>query len=54
LIYEHANQERTKLVIPAWEAAHAHSYTEAPVAYTALVDTFLADFVPEFGVRLER
>lgn len=54
LIYEHANQERTRLVIPVWVASHAHSYTEAPVAYTALVDSFLADFVPGFGARLER
>lgn len=54
LIFEHANQARTRLVIPDWEAPHAHSYTEAPVAYTALVDTFLAEFAPEFGVRLER
>ena len=54
LIYKHADQTHTRLVIPDWEAPHAHSYTEAPVAYTAVVDRFLAELVPEFGVRLER
>ena len=54
LIYAHSDKMRTRLVIPSWEAAHGRSYTEAPVAYTAVVDRFLAELVPEFGVRLER
>lgn len=53
-IYAHAHRARTRLVIPHWKAEHALSYTEAPVAYTALVDRFLARFVPGFGVRLAR
>ncbi|MCP9486131.1 MAG: alpha/beta fold hydrolase [Gaiellaceae bacterium MAG52_C11] len=49
LIYARANRARTRLVIPDWEAGHARSYTEAPLAYTAVVDRFLAELVPEFG-----
>ena len=53
-IYERSDQARVRLVIPDWAAAHARSYTEAPLAYTAVVDRFLAELVPGFGVRLER
>ena len=53
-IFEHSDRSRTQLVIPAWEAEHGHSYTENPVGYTAVVDRFLTEFAPEFGVRLER
>jgi uncharacterized protein len=54
LIYEHSDKTRTRLVIPDWEASHAHSYTENPGGYTAIVDRFLNEFAPNFGVRLER
>jgi uncharacterized protein len=53
-IFANADKSRTRLVIPGWEAPHAHSYTEDPVAYTAFVDDFLATYAPGFGVRLER
>jgi len=53
-IYAESDRARTRLVIPDWPATHAHSYTENPVGYTALVDSFLGEFAPEFGVRLER
>jgi uncharacterized protein len=54
-IYDRSNHERTRLVIPEWDAPHAHSYTEDPLAYTAIVDGFLNDFVrPKFGIRLQR
>jgi len=54
LIFAHSEQKRTRLVIPNWEAQHGHSYTVNPVAYTGLVDRFLTEFAPEFGVRLRR
>jgi pimeloyl-ACP methyl ester carboxylesterase len=53
-IYEASDHERTQLVIPDWEATHAHSYTENPVGYTAVVDGFLEVFAPGFGVRRAR
>ncbi len=53
-IYAASNQARTRLVIPAWEAPHAHSFTANPVEYTAVVDSFLAQFSSGFGERLER
>jgi pimeloyl-ACP methyl ester carboxylesterase len=53
-IYAASDRARTRLVIPDWEASHAHSFTENRVGYTALVDRFLADFAPGFGVRLAR
>ena len=54
LIYERSDKTHTRLVIPSWPAAHAHSYTENPAGYTAIVDGFLNEFAPDFGVRLER
>jgi pimeloyl-ACP methyl ester carboxylesterase len=48
-IFEHSNQARTRLVIPAWEAPHAHSFTENPAAYTAVVEDFVTEFAPGFG-----
>lgn len=54
LIYERSDKTHTRLVIPEWPAAHAHSYTENPVGYTAIVDGFLTEFAPDFGARLER
>jgi uncharacterized protein len=53
-IYENSDRGRTRLVIPGWEAPHAHSFTENPVAYTEVVDRFLDEFAPGFGVRPER
>jgi pimeloyl-ACP methyl ester carboxylesterase len=53
-IYAASDKARTRLVIPDWEAKHAHSFTQNPVAYTAVVDSFLSRFAPNFGVRLAR
>ena len=53
-IYAAGNKARTRLVIPNWEAKHAHSFTENPVGYTAVVDSFLSRFASDFGVRLAR
>lgn len=53
-IFAESDQSRTRLVIPEWEAPHAFSFTRNPVAYTALVDSFLREFAPSFGVRLAR
>ncbi len=50
-IFANSNKSRTELVIPVWEAPHAHSYTNNPVAYTAVVDTFLDKYAPSFGAR---
>ena len=55
LIYSRANQARTRLVIPDWEAGHGRSYTEQPAAYTEVVSEFLAELVPGFvGRRVGR
>ena len=54
VIYAHSDHSRTQLLIPAWEATHAHSYTQNPLAYTAAVDAFLTRFAPGFGVRRKR
>lgn len=51
LIYASSDQAHTRLVIPAWDAPHARSYPVDPLAYTALVDGFLREFAPDFGVR---
>ena len=53
-IYAHSDRSATRLVIPSWPAQHAHSYTENPVGYTAIVDGFLNEYAPNFGGRLER
>jgi pimeloyl-ACP methyl ester carboxylesterase len=53
-IYAESDKSRTRLVIPEWEAAHALSFKQNPVAYTALVDGFLNAFAPGFGGRLAR
>ncbi len=53
-IYANSDHTRTRLVIATWEAPHAHSFTESPLDYTAVVDTFLDELAPGFGVRLER
>ena len=53
-IYANSDHTRTRLVIPTWDAPHAHSFTESPLDYTAVVDTFLDELAPGFGVRLER
>lgn len=53
-IFAASDQRRTRLVIPEWEAPHALSYRRNRVGYTAVVDSFLAEFAPSFGVRLER
>ena len=54
LIYERSDETHTRLVIPEWPAKHAHSFTENQVGYTAMVDAFLNEFAPDFGVRRER
>jgi fermentation-respiration switch protein FrsA (DUF1100 family) len=53
-IYAASDPARARLLIPDWEAPHAHSYTRNRVAYTALVDRFLTEFAPGFGIRLPR
>lgn len=53
LIFRNADPSRTQLVIPDWDAPHARSYEVDPIAYTALIDDFLDDFVPDFGARQE-
>ena len=53
-IFAASDPTRTQLVIPEWEAPHAHSFTNDRVAYTAIVDDFLTTYAPEFGVRLKR
>lgn len=52
-IYANSDRTRTRLVIPEWPAPHAHSFTENPGGYTAVVDRFLDELAPGFGERLE-
>jgi pimeloyl-ACP methyl ester carboxylesterase len=51
-IFANSDPRHTRLELTRWGAAHAKSYTTDPVAYTRLVDEFLATFVPNFGSRL--
>lgn len=53
-IYANSDRTQTRLVIPEWPAPHAHSFTENPLGYTTVVDRFLNEFAPSFGVRLAR
>ncbi len=53
IIFGNSDQSRTRLIIPEWDAPHARSYEVDPVAYSAVVDTFLDDFAPDFPGRLE-
>ena len=50
-IYANSNHDHTELVIPDWEATHAHSFTENKPGYTAVLDGFLAKYAPGFGSR---
>jgi len=52
-IFGNSDHDRTRLIIPDWEAPHARSYEMDPVAYTAIVDQFLDDFAPGFGAPRE-
>ena len=51
VIDQNGDASRTRLVIPDWDAPHARSYELDPVAYTAIVDQFLSDLAPDFGLR---
>lgn len=53
-IYANSDKTRTRLVVPEWEAPHAHSFTHDPLGYTAIVDDFLKDFAPGLGVTPAR
>jgi len=49
-IYDNANQETTVLQLNDWGAGHAADIFERPEEYKAFVDTFMTEFVPEFGL----
>ena len=53
-IFAASDKSRTELVIPSWAAKHAHSYTENPEGYTAIVDRFVNRYAPGFGTRVQR
>lgn len=48
-IYENANKDTAVLSINDWGAPHGTDIFERPDEYEAMVDEFLAEFVPEFG-----
>jgi uncharacterized protein len=51
-IFANSNQSHTRLILTRWGAPHAMSYPTNPVAYTRIVDDFLATFAPDFGSRV--
>lgn len=48
-IYANANPDTTVLSINDWGSAHGADIFERPDEYEAMVDNFLAEFVPDFG-----
>jgi len=52
-IFGNSDHDRTRLIIPDWDAPHARSHEVDPVAYTGIVDQFLDDFAPGFGAPRE-
>jgi pimeloyl-ACP methyl ester carboxylesterase len=50
-IYAAADPDRTRLILTRYGAPHGESFWTAPVEYAGYVDTFLDDFVPDFGTR---
>ena len=50
-IFARSDHAHTVLVLTKWGAPHGASYMTDVVAYTRLVDEFLAKFVPAFGER---
>ena len=49
-IYDNSNQETTELHINEWGAEHARDILVDYETYNALVDQFLAEHVPDFGL----
>ena len=50
-IYQHSNQDITELHLTAFGTAHARSVMDGYDAYDALVDDFLDEKVPDFGLE---
>lgn len=50
-IYARSDHAHTVLALTRWGAPHGESYLTDPVAYTRIVDNFLAKNVPNFGSR---
>jgi hypothetical protein len=50
-IYARADKAHTELVIPAWSAPHAESYTKNHAGYTKLIDAFVKRFHLHMGAR---
>jgi dipeptidyl aminopeptidase/acylaminoacyl peptidase len=51
-IYANSDQSRTVLRLNDWGAAHARDISTDPDAYRQLVDAFLSQFAPDFGLPL--
>ena len=50
-IYARSDHAHTVLALTRWGAPHGESYLTDPLAYTRIVDNFLAKYVPNFGSR---
>ncbi len=49
-IYANSDRSRTVLHLTGWGSPHARDITTDPAAYRQLVDEFLAQFAPNFGL----
>jgi hypothetical protein len=49
-IYANSDHSRTVLHVNEWGAPHGRDLTTDPAAYRRLVDDFLAQFAPDFGL----
>lgn len=49
-IFENANRDRTALFVTDWGAPHGASITTDYDAFKAIVDGFLQEFAPDFGL----
>lgn len=50
-IYANSHKERTVLELTDWGAPHGRSILTDPVAYRRIVDDFLAQYAPDYGLR---
>ncbi len=53
-IYAHSNPATTRLEVTDWGAAHGQSIIVDYNAFAAIVDSFLADYAPGFGLSSGR
>lgn len=50
-LYDAANRATSKLVFTDWDTLHAQSIVTDFEAYAAIVQDFLVEYAPDFGVQ---